>query len=86
MGNVDLKNRQRFDLPALQGVVVLGVEDGSPAQRAGLQPGDVIQGVNGRVVRDLASWEKAMSQASGKNLVLLVWREGRTTFVPLKAR
>jgi serine protease Do len=86
VGNVDLKNRQRFELPALQGVVVLSVEDGSPAQRAGLQPGDVIQGVNGRGVRDLVSWDKAMSQASGKNLVLLVWREGRTTFVPLKTR
>jgi serine protease Do len=85
VGNTDAQTRNKFDLPALQGVVVLSVETASPAERAGLRPGDVIQGVNGVAVRDVRSWETALNATKGKNMVLLVWREGRTTFVPLKA-
>lgn len=86
VGNLDAKTRQQFDLPALQGVVVLRVEGSSPAERAGLRPGDVIQGVNGRSIRDVRSWETTLKAAGGKKLVLLVWREGRTTFVPLNTQ
>lgn len=85
VGNNDAQTRQKFDLlPALHGVVVLGVEAASAADRAGLRPGDVIQGVNGRAVKDVRSWEAALNAVKGKNMVLLVWREGRTTFVALK--
>jgi serine protease Do len=83
VGNLDAKTRQQFDLPVLQGVVILRVEGSSPAERAGLRPGDVIQGVNGRSIRDVRSWETTLKAAGAKKIVLLVWREGRTTFVPL---
>jgi len=86
VGQIDAQARQRFDLPALQGIVVLGVEEASPAERAGLRPGDVIQGVNGRSIRDIRSWEARLNAMAGKNLVLLVWRDGRTFFVPLKTQ
>jgi S1-C subfamily serine protease len=86
VGQIDAQARQRFDLPALQGVVVLSVEAASPAERAGLRPGDVIQGVNGRSIRDIRSWEARLNAMKGKNLVLLVWRDGRTSFVPLKTQ
>ncbi len=42
---------QAFDLESRQGAIVTRVEQGSPAQRAGLQIGDVILQVNGRKVR-----------------------------------
>ncbi len=86
VGNLDAKTRQQLALPALQGVVILRVEGSSPAERAGLRPGDVIQGVNGRSIRDVRSWETTLKAAGGKKLVLLVWREGRTTFVPLNTQ
>lgn len=86
VGQIDAQARQRFDLPALQGIVVLSVEEASPAERAGLLPGDVIQGVNGRSIRDIRSWEARLNTMKGKNLVLLVWRDGRTSFVPLKTQ
>ncbi len=47
--NADLA--QAFDLESRQGAIVTRVEQGSPAQRAGLQIGDVILRVNGRKVR-----------------------------------
>jgi periplasmic serine protease, Do/DeqQ family len=76
VGNLDAKTRQQFDLPVLQGVVILRVEGSSPAERAGLRPGDVIQGVNGRSIRDVRSWETTLKAAGAKKIVLLVWRGG----------
>ncbi len=86
VSNLDSSVRQKFGLPPLRGVAVMQVEGDSPAGKAGMRPGDVIQGVNGRAVSDVRSWEAALAASSGKNLVLLVWREGRTSFVPLKIR
>ena len=85
VGNLDAQARQAYELPDIRGVVVRRVEPGGPAGKAGLNPGDVIQGVNGKPVRDLKTWESVLSSTAGKNIVLLVWRDGRTTFVPLKA-
>ena len=84
MVNLDPQARQAYDLPDIRGVVVRRVEPGGPAGKAGLKPGDVIQGINGKPVRDLKTWESVLNTAAGKNIVLLVWRDGRTTFVPLK--
>lgn len=86
VANLDTETRQRFGLPMIPGIVVLSVEKGSLADRAGLMPGDVIQGVNGRSIKDVRSWETSLSATGRKSLVLLVWREGRTTFVPLKTQ
>jgi S1-C subfamily serine protease len=44
---------QTFNLaPQTQGVIVTGVLHGSPAQAAGLQPGDLITHVGGQEVRN----------------------------------
>ena len=39
-----------YDLPKETGVIVLSVEDGSPAKRAGLREGDVIVALEGHAV------------------------------------
>ena len=41
-----------FHLPAHGGALVASVEPGSPAARAGLQPGDIIQAVDGKKITD----------------------------------
>ena len=62
-------------LPAgLQGVVVIEVLPGGPAAEAGVRPGDVIQEVNRRPVRSAREFARAVAQAGGGDLVVLVNR------------
>ena len=56
------------------------VEPGSPAWMAGLRPGDVIQEVNRRQVRNVEEFRQAMAEA-GRRVLLLVNRRGRTIYV-----
>lgn len=69
----------------------LGVDAGSlliesargPAQRAGVQSGDVLLAINGQQVQDVAQVRAAMAQA-GKSVALLIEREGNKIFVPVR--
>lgn len=49
-----------FGIERSGGTVVAQVEDGSPAQKAGLKPGDVIVAVNGREVRNSTEMRNAI--------------------------
>ncbi|MDA8110075.1 MAG: PDZ domain-containing protein, partial [Betaproteobacteria bacterium] len=44
-------------------IVVTGVQPGSPADQNGLQPGDLVVGVNGRRVRNVAQLAGALRKA-----------------------
>ena len=64
-----------FDLPLETGVLVAGVEPGSPAQRAGLLPGDLIVAVDGVPLPDVDSLHRTMTEATiGRPLTLRVVR------------
>ncbi len=63
------------------GVVVTGVQQGSTAAEAGLRRGDVIQEVNRKAVNDVGEYERAVRQAGGGQVLLLVNRGGSTSFV-----
>lgn len=77
--------RSRLDLPdGTNGAVVQGVQPGSPAETAGLQPGDVIVGVGTHAVTSPAEAANAMRTAlTGSNhaLALRVIRNGQPIFV-----
>jgi serine protease Do len=63
----------------------LVVEDVSgPAADAGVQQGDIILGVNGTRVKTLAELQAA-AKRSGKTVALLIQREDRQIFVPIRA-
>lgn len=47
-----------------EGVVVTKVEPGSPAQQIGLQPGDVVLGVNGAEIKSPGELQRATAQRS----------------------
>jgi putative serine protease PepD len=60
------------------GAVVRSVSPGSPAQRGGLQVGDVITGMNGRGVNDPADVSRAVNaQAPGDVMTVQVRRDGQ---------
>jgi serine protease Do len=60
------------------------VEDvAGPAAQAGVRPGDVILGVNGKAVKSLAELKNATASAS-KTVAILLEREGTQIFVPIR--
>jgi serine protease Do len=58
-------------------------EAAGPAAAAGVQPGDIILGINGKRVKTVKELQDAAT-ASGKNVALLIQREEAQIFVPLR--
>ena len=74
--------RQQLNLPDnVKGAAITNVRPGSPAEDAGLQPGDVIVSVDRKPV-DSASQAVAGVHAipSGQDVLLLVWSHGGESF------
>jgi serine protease Do len=79
--NLDTQAAQGLKLPAnTQGVVVTDVNPSSEAAEAGLRPGDVIQEVNHKPVKNTSDFEHAVGSSKEATL-LLVNRNGSTMFV-----
>jgi serine protease Do len=78
---------KRFDVDAGEGVVVTSVAEGSLADIAGLQRGDVITEVDRNLVRDADEFANVIAKADAKKGVLVfVKRSGASTFVVLKEK
>jgi serine protease Do len=59
-----------------EGVLVTEVQSGSPAARAGIEPGSVILRVNRQDVHDAADFTRALGEARTTQRVLLLVRQG----------
>ena len=68
----------------VEGVVVTEVAPGSPAARAGLEPGDVITAVNLRPVKRIRDIDRALEEA-GRAVALKIWRDGREMLLVIRA-
>ncbi len=67
------------------GVVVAAVFRGTPAARAGVQPGDVIRAVNGARVDSIRALQRAVFNAEmGSTLQVRVWRQGEERDVEVR--
>jgi serine protease Do len=85
--DLDLGLAKRLGLPiATQGVVVIEVLPGSPAEVAGLQSGDVISEVNRKRIHSATDFEASIAKAKANPFVLLVNREGSNVYVVLEQR
>ncbi len=70
--------RQSLGLPPTPGALVEHVFDGSPAQRSGLKPYDLVVSADGRPVTTTEELiRKVAALAPGVTLQLRVWRDGR---------
>ena len=66
-----------FKLDKPEGALVSTVEKGSPAEKAGLQPGDVIRQVNGQPIVSSGDLPAVIGLATpGDTVKLGVWRQG----------
>jgi serine protease Do len=78
---------RQLQLPAnTNGVLVSAVQEGSRAAESGLRRGDVIQQVNRQAVSNTTELEHALKQAGNSSSVLLVNRNGHTSFLVIPAR
>jgi serine protease Do len=74
-----------FKRPNGWGAIVTGVEPGSPAAHASLEPGDIITSVGGEEQPDARSVQRAIVMAQpGQPVMLSVWRGGQTKQVAVK--
>ena len=74
--------RQQLNIPTqVKGAVVDNVRPGSPADDAGLAPGDVIVEVDRHPVSSAQQFvSEVHANPSGKDLLLLVWSHGNATY------
>lgn len=85
LSNITPDLRDQIQAPSsVHGVVITGVEPGSPADNAGLSRGMVVQEVNRHPVQSVADAKRELSSIpKGQDVMLLVWSNGGSTFAVL---
>ncbi len=82
--NVTRDLAESLGLPKAQGAAVSSVEEGGPASRSGLEPGDVILKIDGRPIEGSADLSRTIrSMKPGTRTTLSVWRGGKPRDVVL---
>ncbi len=73
-----------FNLKTDRGVLISDVSDNSPAAKAGLKQGDVVQAIDGKVVENVASLRNTIAMtAPGTKLVFKIIRDGKNYSIPV---
>ena len=89
LGIADITPEMREQLQApdnLHGAVIERVQPGSPSDDAGLQPGQVIVGVDRHETKSAADVQKALTSIpKGQDALVLIWANGGSTFRVLHA-
>ncbi|MGA2970884.1 MAG: Do family serine endopeptidase [Acidimicrobiales bacterium] len=82
VGNLTAEARQQLNVPEqVHGVVVQNVRSGSPADDAGIQPGDIILEVDRKPADSASQFANAVHQnKDGKDLLMLVWSKGNSSY------
>jgi serine protease Do len=82
VSNLTPDTRQQINAPdQIRGVVVQSVRPASPADDAGLQPGDVILEINRKPAESASQFASEVHQnQNGKDILLLVWSKGNASY------
>ena len=76
---------RRFRMDYEPGILVVQVEEGSPAEEAGLQQGDLIKEVNRKPVKDLKTYQGLINSLKKTgNILFRIKRGGMNLFVSLR--
>jgi len=77
---------QSFQLQEPDGALIATVEPGSPADKAGLKPGDVVLGFNGQKLDDPNKLPRLVAETKpGQSATLSIWRNGKAEDVKFTA-
>jgi S1-C subfamily serine protease len=85
----ELKGEARYGMtvqPTQKGLAITEVDPSGLAAESGLQPGDVIEKVNGKAVKSADELRTSLDRPDGKASLVLIDRDGTSLFVTLAAR
>ena len=75
--DLDPRLAHYYNVPERKGVLISDVTDNSPAQKAGVQPGDVVTAINGRAVTSKETYHAIIRDFAAGNIIpVKVWRNG----------
>jgi len=81
------ESAKRYGLSERSGILVVEIEQNSPAEEAGMQRGDIILEIDQTPVKGLEEFErKAKEYGKGGTVLLLIKRKEATIFVTLKIK
>ena len=82
VSNLTPEARQQFNVPEqVHGVVVQNVRPASPADDAGIQPGDVILEIDRKPAESASQFADELHQnQDGKDFLMLVWSKGNSSY------
>ncbi|KGS31282.1 peptidase Do family protein [Burkholderia pseudomallei MSHR7343] len=84
IGEVTKEVADSIGLPKAEGALVSSVEPGGPADKAGLQPGDIILKFNGRPVEAASDLPRMVGDTKpGAKATVTVWRKGQSRDLPI---
>jgi serine protease Do len=76
---------ENLNLPKAHGALVAGATEGGPADKAGVQPGDVIIAFDGKDVPDMRRLPRIVAETPiDKETTLDVWRKGKDVQLKVK--
>ena len=78
---------KNYGLPRTSGVIIVEVENGSPATEAGLTAGDIIVEIDKQPVGNLEAFNRLLAVVKeGDTILFLIDRGGTTIFVTLNVK
>ena len=84
IGEVTKEVADSLGLPKAQGALVSSVEAGGPADKAGIQPGDIILKYNGHDVTTATDLPRMVGDTKpGTKATITVWRKGQSRDLPI---
>jgi len=84
IGEVTKDVADSLGLPKAQGALVSSVEPGGPADKAGVQPGDIILKFNGHSVDTATDLPRMVGDTKpGTKATITIWRKGQTRELPV---
>jgi serine protease Do len=84
IGEVTKEVADSLGLPKAQGALVSSVEPGGPADKAGIQPGDIILKYNGHDVSTATDLPRMVGDTKpGAKATITVWRKGQSRDLPI---
>jgi serine protease Do len=82
---VDEELAESYDLKDVTGVLIASVTDNSPAEKAGVEPGDIVLKVNDEKMETLEQLQNTIaSYPPDEKVELTIWRDGKRKTLTVK--